>query len=63
MVAMILNYTREHGVLIEMPRGVNSVDLKKYLAYGAHYSVVKDVAFVHKALSEKLRAWQVAIYH
>ena len=37
----LLKYMREHGVPIDMPRGMNSVELKKAMEYRAHSSVVK----------------------
>ena len=62
MEATILNYRREHVVLIDMTRGINRSKLKRALKYGAHYSAVKEKDFVRKEISKQLRAGHVAIY-
>ena len=59
--APLLNYTREHGVPIDIPRGINIIELKKALNYRAHPSVVKDKAFVRKDIDEQLRSGNIAI--
>ena len=35
-MAILINYMREHGVPIDIPRGMNKEDLAKELTYGAH---------------------------
>ena len=44
-----------------MPRGMNSVELKHSLKYGAHSSAVKAEAFVRKDLDKQLREGHVSI--
>ena len=53
---------RRHAVLIDMLRGMNSVDNKKALTYGAHYSAVNERNFMRKELAEQLQAGHLAIF-
>ena len=48
MAVPIINCMREHEVPIEMPRGMNIIELKKALTYGAHSLSVKETVFVRK---------------
>ena len=58
----ILNYMIEHGVLSDMPRYMNSVEIKTALNYGTHSSTVKENSFVRKELDNKTRSGHVAIF-
>ena len=58
----ILNYMIEHGVLSDMPRYMNSVEIKTALNYGTHSSTVKEKSFLRKDLFEKLRAGHVSMF-
>ena len=62
VAAPLLNYMREHGVTIDIPRGMNIIDLKKALAYRERPSAVKDRAFVRKEISEQLWSVHVVIF-
>ena len=63
VVSPLLNCMIYHIFLINIPRGMNIVDIKKALTYVAHYSVVKERAFVSKELAKQLRAGHIDISH
>ena len=62
VVSPLLNCMIYHIFLINIPRGMNIVDIKKALTYVAHYSVVKERAFVSKELAKQLRAGHIDIF-
>ena len=61
METPLLDHMREHGVPIEIPRGMNSVEILKVLNYWSNYSVVKEKALYKKELSDHIRAVHVDI--
>ena len=61
VMAPLLNYMRDHGVPIDIPRGMNNTEIHRGLTYEIHSYAVKERAFVCKYITEQLREEHVAI--